>query len=97
MLFIYIRGLLPVSVNKVLLAHFGLCIIYFHTTGAELNYDRDGVMFEAENIYSLRLYRKFLPTSNEYIETIIEGNIPTDFLCSGSGIILDILNCDLFF
>ena len=54
MLFIYIGGLLPVSVNKVLLAHIGLCIIYdyFHTTRAELNYDRDGVMVEAEHIYS---------------------------------------------
>ena len=73
MLFIYIGGLLPVSVNKVLLAHIGLCIIYdyFHTTRAELNYDRDGVMVEAEHIYSLRLYRKNLPTSNEYIEKSI--------------------------
>ena len=65
MLFIYIRGLLPVSVNKVLLAHFGLCIIYFHTTGAELNYDRDGVMFEAENIYSLILQEKVCWTDVE--------------------------------
>lgn len=51
-------GLLPVSVNKVLLAFTLVYVSSTFTTRAELNYDRDGVMFKAENIYSLRLYRK---------------------------------------